>query len=152
MADPIRERILAALTAAIAGVSRANGFEIDVRVVERVRRKGYQAHDYPAVNVLEGPERKQDGPGHLVTCLLPVYLEVSVWDTNELVSSANKAMGAVVKGVLADTTLGGLCTDIREVGNRMYLDERDPARPIGGFRVELSVEYRHVRDNPYAAI
>jgi hypothetical protein len=152
MADPVREKNLQNLADVVSTVKQSGGYEIDVRTVERVRRRGYQMHDYTAVNILEGVEKKQDGPGHLVTCFLPVYMEISVWKAEDLASEANKAMAAVMKAVMADPQRGGWATDTREVGSRMFLDEKDPARPIGGFRVELSIEYRHVRNNPYASM
>ena len=152
MADPIRERILEQLAGTARGVTKVAGYEIDVRTVERVRRQSYHSHEYAAVNLLEGEERKTSSPGHLATCYLPVYMEISVWSAVNLASAANKAMAAVVKGVLADRTRGGLAVDTKEVGNRMFLDETDPTRPIGGFRVELSIEYRHVANDPYTSI
>lgn len=151
MADSIRERIVAALIDTCQGVTKAAGYEIDVRTVSRVRRTGYQAHEYTAVNLLEGEERKEAGPAGLTTCYLPIVLEIAVWDADDLAKAAGQAMAAVMKALLIDRQLGGLAVDLDEKGNKMYLDETDPARPIGGFRVELLLEYRHAENNPYAA-
>lgn len=152
MADSIREQIVLGLVAAIRGVTAAAGYEVEIRTVDRVRRTGYQGHEYPAVNVMEGPELKQAGPASLTSCFLTVSLEISVWEQTNLASAANKAMAAVMKAVLADRTLGGLAIDLDETGNKMFLDETDPTRPIGGFRVELSIEYRHAENDPYRPI
>ena len=150
MPESIRERILSDLTAAVSGVTQAAGYAIDIRTVGRVRREPYQAHEYPAVNLLEGPERKQAGPTALTTCFMPVVLEISVWDKNALAVAANRAMAAVIKATLADRTRGGLAIDTEETGNKMFVDETDPTRPIGGFRVEFTIEYRHAESDPYS--
>ncbi|RJP17906.1 MAG: hypothetical protein C4529_13940 [Deltaproteobacteria bacterium] len=151
MPEPIRERILADLSGAASGVTKDAGYGLDMRTVARSRREPFQNHEYPATNIFEGPEKKQDGPTALTTCFLSVFLEISVWDGTALAVAANLAMASVVKAVLADRTRGGLAIDTEEVGNKMFLDETDPNRPIGGFRVELSIEYRHAENDPFSA-
>lgn len=151
MTDPIRERILADLTAAASGVTKDAGYALDIRTVSRSRREPYQGHEYPATNIFEGPERKQAGPTGLTTCFLQAVLDISVWDATALAVAANRAMASVVKAVLVDRTRGGLAIDTEETGNKMFLDETDPTRPIGGFRVELTIEYRHAENDPFSA-
>ena len=151
MQDSIRERILANLSATASGVTQDAGYAIDIRTVARSRREPFQNHEYTAVNIFEGPEKKQAGPASFTTCFLPVYLEISVWEAKELAVAAGRAMASVVKAVLVDRTRGGLAIDTEETSNKMFLDETDPNRPIGGFRVELMIEYRHAENDPFSA-
>ncbi len=151
MQDSIRERILVNLSGAASSVTQDAGYAVDMRTVDRCRREPFQNHEYPATNIFEGPERKQDGPTGLTTCFLQAILEISVWDSKALSVAANRAMASVVKAVLADRTRGGLAIDTEETGNKMFLDETDPNRPIGGFRVEFTIEYRHAENDPFSA-
>lgn len=143
MADSIRERIIRDLKTKIQGAP-------SVRTVARHRRTKYQAHELPAVNIWEGKERKEPGPSGLVTCYLPLLLEITVLDFAEPATAANEVMASMVKAILADPQGGGLAVDTEERDNEPFVGETND--PTGGLRVGIEIEYRHKEDDPYAQI
>ena len=143
MADPVRERIIQDLVEAIKN-------EPEARTVDRARRTKYQGHELPAVNLWEGKERKEPGPSGLVTCHLPLLLEITVMDLTRQATVANRVMAAVVKAVLADRQRGGLAVDTEEGENEPFIGETND--PTGGVRVGIEIEYRHKEDDPFAQL
>lgn len=142
MADSIREQVLSNLVDAIRN-------ETAVRTVERTRRKEYHAHELPAVSIFEGPERKEPGPSGKTTCTLPVIIDITLWDASRFAETANHVFASIVRSALLDRNRGGLAVDTIEKDNAMFIDEENPQRPIGGFRVGFEIVYRHAEDDPF---
>jgi hypothetical protein len=150
MADSIRERIVLDLVAAVQGVRKTSGYELDVQAVDRARRTKYQQHELPAVNVWEVKEKKEAGPSGLVTCYLSLLLEITVLDLRQQAALSNQAMAATIKAVLADRQRSGLAVDTEEGENTTFTGETND--PTGGVRVGIEIEYRHKEDDPYAQL
>ena len=144
MAETRREKVLAAVKTALEGMSGVN--------VYRNRAADVLPGEMPAVVQLDG--------GHEVvprnTGETPYTLEFTVQgyataaDDDALTAAVDGLYGEVVAALVADPTLGGIASDVREVAMSApeFLRE-DQEAPFAAFAVDFEVDFETAETSPY---
>ena len=155
MADPVELVILDDAKAALALVTKANGYSVDLvnvlgwRVPAHVER--------PAASVVLGKSVViGEGPLPYYSKQVPLLIQAeieSLHDTADDDSEPDKVGWRLVadlhKALHVDITRGGVAVDTNLIGAEVFADW--PAAPIVTVEVELRVDFRTERDDPTAA-
>ena len=148
MADSIREQILQALAARLATITTANGYDVNIKTVERARRL-FVISELPACGIFDTTE--------LLTPHYNAYsnvVAISVELHSDAVAEnrsmhANKLLASLKKGVMSgDDTFGGIAerTIITETTINYPQDDDESLVSVS---VIYSVTYEEVAGDPY---
>ncbi len=141
MALSIRERVLAAAKTALAGITGIPGLTVD-----RDRRDPVE--DFPAIVL-------QDG-GQVVTArvvgaeLVTQRADIELYSRAAASGTEINALHAAAKAaLLADVTLGGLATDIREIETTpAEADIGDTDRPYRAAVLQMEIDFWTTEADP----
>lgn len=150
----VRERAVRDLVAAIEGISVAAGYQHTVLEVLRLGTRPQAIAGFPSLIVLEPSEAKREGrdaPLGVLTCDLDVailFLAREV-DAGTLPTRVTELLGDLKRAILLDGRRGGVATATRVLRNRQEVDE--VSEPLGLYRVDARITYRHDRLDPTLA-
>lgn len=107
MSDSIRETILAALKTQLQTITVANGYNLTINRVDRIRSNPINHPQYPSINVWEQRRDAEIDPKGYQKNTLDLVLEVwSEAGGEDLSQKINQHIADVEKCVLDDPTLG----------------------------------------------
>lgn len=147
MPDPCRERIVAAIEAALGGIAGIAGLAI-----ERDRSDDIAAADMPRLVVFEGGE--EDATAFSGEQAFDLQIDVEGYVDGATMAAANAAAATLRAkmdaAMFADVTLGGLTRDLRlaEEAPPSRLDFIS-ARPAKGVSRAYVVTYATVEGDPF---
>ena len=141
----IREQVLEAFKNTLSSISG-----IDRLTVERNRVAPVQ--DFPKLVMRDGGQEVTEENTGMMGYRMTVDVEGYVaYDKNSNPGTdINSLYGAVVEGVLADRTLGGLAFDITETGLDLALDNMPGNAAYAAFNVTFTVDYYTTPGDPYS--
>ena len=146
----VRERILENIKSSLEDIKKSNGYDNDIKSVQRWMQHGNSLYDTPCIIVAAGAEEQQSGPFPLVSCNLSV--ELTLWyrqsenDSIPTDTYLNSLLGDIIRALYADYTRSGLAQDT-EVTSVLPFESVE-GQPQTGLIIDAQVSYRYLRDNP----
>jgi len=158
MALSIREQIMRNVISVLTGVTIANGFDVELLDITRLRTPIVELNDLPGAIVVEGVEAKT--PKHIpetaYECVLPVELELWTQEEGErdISDMMTELLANVEKALMVDRLRGvhevtgnALAMDTVLVGNDAFLSTMEV--PLGLVRLNIEITYRHLIGDPF---
>lgn len=140
MADPVRERIFAAIESLLSAMP-------GVAEVERMPSSDPAA--FPALHIFDNGDSPDPEEAGTSRWLMSVRIEgyVQGGDGPEAHAAANALYADVIEVLFVEPVLGGLATEIEQTGLRPSVANLARARRIG-FDLPLSIYYATARGEP----
>lgn len=147
---PRRKSVAAAVQTALLAIDGTSAYfnDVDARVY-LYNRSPVTIHDYPAIVIYEGRERKELDNATKFTCALSFAIAgyVREGDDSEKSGEIAEMLHDIEKALMADHTLGGETIDIDILGNTFIMNEKSDRV---GVIVEVEVLYQHSVTDPSA--
>lgn len=144
----VQERILLDYVSTLKTVLKSNGYELDVKHVERRHAPADKANAYPSIFVIGGPETKSQPVAHGVDAGLPVILQIYFEAENgdDPYPDIDKLIKNIEAAICADPTRGGLATATEAVENERHVFAENAPR----YELFMSFIswYRHAYGDP----
>jgi hypothetical protein len=145
--------VIANLKAALEAILPANGYQTTVRAVYR-GLVAPQAAPTPFICIATGRETYQELAWPNVNRRLPMTLvgelEVPEGAGDGAADEADRFLADMEKAVLANAKRGGYAVGTKLVSNVIFSD--DPQEPWVEVQLDIEVEYRTTRTDPYTAV
>ena len=150
MAASIRETILVSLAAQVATITTANGYDINVKTVERARRV-FESGDLPAVGIFDSVEPSVS-QYNMNTNEMQVAVDMHSDALTENRSiHTNKMLASLKKGILSgDTTHGGYASRTSITDSAINIPQDDDDTNVG-VSVTFTIIYEEVTGDPYTS-
>lgn len=150
----IRTQIAQALQAAAAAI--APEIIADPVTVYRNRRRPPDANAVRVwINILTSGFDADDtvsSDGTFYTDDVTVEGAVSANTDEQAADELDDLYAATVKALMADTQLGGLAIDVRQVAMVTEFTDIEGSPPVGTFSLTLQVDYRTLSGDPYTPV
>ena len=149
MADSIRELIIQSLAAQAAAITTANGYDLNVKTVARVRRF-FEDSELPAIGIFDGEE-----PAEVSFNFSQNKMIVNVNAHSDAAAEnrsihANKMLAALKKGILsADETHAGKAQRTGITASSINYPADDDVTTVS-VNIELTITYEEVIGDPYS--
>lgn len=154
MADTIREKIVKNIETTLKTISKANGYENDIKSVQRLLQSGQVVTDVPLLIIAEGDEDAEEGP--LATAILTlkrlgVFVVVQTRhdeaiDTRASDEILNTLRADVEKAMMVDHTRGGFAIDTHPPSSTAL--DTEEGQPEIASLMQFQIDYRHARQDP----
>lgn len=151
MADPIREQIVQALLTRLKTIVTGNDYNTDIGLnVFRALRRPLEAHELPAIYLLEGDESESEINFGFDRYNFGISIQARVTfdDGDDWMRIGTLMIADVIKCLGVDQTLGGLALDIRMTSNQVG-EAEEKVRAVGA-DISVEIDYRTQHLNPYA--
>jgi len=146
MPIPIREKIIAALTTRLSGLSAFNG------TTAQRSNSELDIDDLPAISIWDGSdaavEQQRYGQMSVTTQVGVETVHQADADYTQWSTQANTILAELIAAATGgDRTLGDLADDVRYGGTTIYYPE--PGSDIIGVDIVLEIRWRHDLGDPY---
>jgi len=150
MAASVRETILLSLAAQLATITTANGYDINVKTVERARRV-FEPGDLPAVGIFDGEEPSISQYNmNTNEMVVAVDLHSDALTENRSIH-VNKMLASLKKAILSgDTEHGGYASRTTVTDAAMNIPQDDDDTNVG-VSINLTIKYEEVCGDPYSS-
>ena len=155
MADSIKEKILKSVTEDLGIISMATGYSNDIQLVERWEQLGQNKASLPAIFVHTGSEAKENRPSIVTHCKLVVYAVLwAIHDRNAFPVPTDEYLNLfaadIEKALMVDEQRDQLAE--RTTVTDIDFFELQEGQAFVGVIVEMSIEYKHKRGDPYTQL
>lgn len=146
-ADTIRLQILDNIESTLRTILEPT-YGTSLYNVQQYMGNDFEVTNYPAVVIVPGLQRNDDGRLALIEHALPVtlLLMVRAQDWREKI---DRLVADVRVALLTDYTRGGVALTTRGTGEEVY--DSEPSSPLGAAQVNVEVLFRTLYHDPGAA-
>lgn len=148
MADSIREQILQNVKTSLEQILVANGYDNDIRSVERGKLDALDNQTFPCIGIFEGDDsRASESSGNAGFANRMAYLVIEGWieDPQDQSKAVNSLIADTEKALMVDRQRGGLAHDTNIGDFRIYIGEDYRI----GFHLEINIHYQRQSSDPY---
>ncbi len=150
--DPIRKDIIGDVKTALEAIASGATYRTDVAKVEILGRSFTEMRDFPSIVIAPPTIEYDDSRYPMTMCrmLFSMTLAVRDRDTTEAFNAVYDFVEDVKLALQADVTRGGDAVDTHVIADEPFIP--DVTAPILGCDVSVSIDYRHRRSDPAAAL
>ena len=148
MADTIREKILANIETQLKTITKANGYNNNIQLVERYKIDAASVSQLPALFIYDGVDTLESEQSYAYTRTASVEIAGWVRSHDNMSVEANLLLGDTHKCIMADRTRGGYAMETKIEMLDFFIGKN---KTVGGFIMTLSVLYRTKPDDPFTA-
>jgi hypothetical protein len=148
----VKEKIVQDVEEALQGISRANGYENNLEVVERWEQDGNSKELVPALFIHSELKSSEELPGLVTRCVVTITIDCWVChDKTKFAKSSDAYLDTfesdIIKAVMDDYQRSGLAEKTEYSGPAEKFHEQDGAATCG-IICRFDVQYKHVTGDP----